>query len=122
MHELGLVFYVIDNVEKVAKENNVKAVKKVTLEVGEVSGVVPSYFRDCYDWAIKKTEHMQHCELEMIIIEGITYCRSCKKTYHTTEYGKECPFCHSMDTYLVTGSDVMIKNIEVEEDEETKSE
>ncbi len=115
MHELGLVFYVIDNVEKVAKENNVKSVKKVTLEVGEVSTVVPSYFRDCFAWAIKKTEHMQNCELDIIILKAITYCKNCKETYSTTEFGKECPHCHSTDTYLVTGSDVMIKNIEVEE-------
>ncbi len=115
MHELGIVFYVIDNVEKVAKENNVKSVKKVTLEVGEVSTIIPSYFRDCFSWAIKKTDHMQNCELELIIIKAITYCRNCKETYSTTEFGKECPHCHSTDTYLVTGSDVMIKNVEVEE-------
>lgn len=36
MHELGVVFYVIDDVEKVAKENNVQRVHSVTLEVGEV--------------------------------------------------------------------------------------
>ncbi|MCI5669860.1 MAG: hydrogenase maturation nickel metallochaperone HypA [Bacilli bacterium] len=115
MHELGLVFYVIDNVEKLAKENHVKSVKKVTLEVGEVSTVVPSYFRDCFTWAIKKSEYMKNCELNLVIIQGISYCRDCKETYPTVKYGKECPHCHSDNTYLVTGSDVMIKNVEVEE-------
>lgn len=112
MHELGLVFYVIDAVEKACKENNVTAVKSVTLEVGEVSTVVPNYFRDCFEWAKKRTEHMKDCELKLIMIEGISYCKSCKKTYKTTEYAKVCPYCKSDDTYLVTGNDVMIKNIE----------
>ena len=115
MHELGLVFYVIDNVEKLAKENHVKSVKKVTLEVGEVSTVVPSYFRDCFTWAIKKSEYRKNCELDLVIIQGTSYCRDCKETYPTVKYGKECPHCHSDTTYLVTGSDVMIKNVEVEE-------
>lgn len=113
MHELGIVFYVIDAVEKVAKENKVKKVTSLTLEVGEVSTVVPSYFRECFDWAIKKSEYMKECKLNMVIIEGISYCRNCKQTFKTTEYAKVCPHCHSEDTYLVTGSDVQIKNIEV---------
>ncbi len=74
MHELGIVFYVIEEVEKVAKENNVNKVTALTLEVGEVSSVVPSYFVDAYHWAIKKTKYMQECKLNLVIIEGISYC------------------------------------------------
>ena len=32
MHELGIVLNVIDRVEEIAKENNVKKVTKLTLE------------------------------------------------------------------------------------------
>lgn len=45
MHELGIVLHVIDQVEELAKENNVSKVTRLTLEVGEVSSIVPSYFR-----------------------------------------------------------------------------
>lgn len=54
MHELGIVLNVIDRVEDIAKENNVKKVTKLTLEIGEVSSIVPSYFSDCFEWAKKK--------------------------------------------------------------------
>ena len=54
MHELGIVLNVIDRVEEIAKENNVKTVTKLTLEIGEVSSIVPSYFSDCFEWAKKK--------------------------------------------------------------------
>ena len=37
MHELGIVFHVIDMVEKAAAENKAAAVASVTLELGEVS-------------------------------------------------------------------------------------
>ena len=53
MHELGIVLNVIDRVEEIAKENNVKKVTKLTLEIGEVSSIVPSYFSDCFEWAKK---------------------------------------------------------------------
>lgn len=91
MHELGIVLHVIDQVEELAKENNVSKVTRLTLEVGEVSSIVPSYFSDCFEWAKKKTEYMQDTELEMIILEGISYCKDCKKTYKTTEYAKKMP-------------------------------
>ena len=77
MHELGIVLNVIDRVEEIAKENNVKKVTKLTLEIGEVSSIVPSYFSDCFEWAKKKTDYMKDTELEMIILEGLSYCRDC---------------------------------------------
>ena len=113
MHELGLVLHVIDQVEELAKENNVSKVTRLTLEVGEVSSIVPSYFSDCFEWAKKKTEYMQDTELEMIILEGVSYCKDCKKTYKTTEYAKKCPHCGSDNTYLVTGNELRIKDIAV---------
>lgn len=113
MHELGIVLNVIDRVEEIAKENNVKKVTKLTLEIGEVSSIVPSYFSDCFEWAKKKTDYMKDTELEMIILEGLSYCRDCKKTYKTTVYAKKCPHCGSDDTYLVTGDEMRIKDIEV---------
>lgn len=113
MHELGIVFYIIDSVEKTCKENNVKEVKSVTLEVGEVSTIVPSYFEDCFKWAIRKTEYMKNCKLNLITIKALTYCKHCKETYDTVTYGRQCPHCGSYDTYLVTGDQCNIKDIEV---------
>ena len=43
MHELGIVFHIIRTVEDVAKQNDVSRIRRVTLQLGEVSGVVESY-------------------------------------------------------------------------------
>ncbi len=113
MHELGIVVHVIKQIEKIAEENKVQKVVELTLEVGEVSGVVKEYFVDAYNWSIKKTKYMQECKLNFVTIKGITYCENCGKTFETTKYGIECPYCHSSDTYLVTGKEVQIKDIKV---------
>ena len=42
MHELGTVVYIIDTVDKLAVENHLTKIGSVTLEVGEVSGIIPS--------------------------------------------------------------------------------
>ncbi len=113
MHELGIVMHVIKQVEEVAAQNDVKKVLKLKLEVGEVSSVVPELFTDCFEWAKKKTKYMQETELELIVLQALSYCNDCKETYKTTEYAKQCPHCGSYDTYLVTGNEINIKDIEV---------
>lgn len=114
MHELGLVFSMIDEVEKVAEENKVKRVASITLEVGEVSTIVPSYFEDCFKWAKLKTKYLTDCKLNIVVVQATSYCQSCKKTYPTTKTGKKCPYCGSEDTYLVSGQQCEIQSIEVE--------
>ena len=42
MHELGIVFHIIRTVEDVARQNDVTRIRRVTLQLGEVSGVVRS--------------------------------------------------------------------------------
>ena len=111
MHELGIVMNVLEQVDAVAAENGAEKVLRVTMEVGEVSSVVPDLFTDAFDWAKKKTRFLQEAELEMIIIEGRTYCQSCGETYKTTAHGKKCPHCGSTETYLLTGDQVIIKDI-----------
>ncbi|MBQ7653077.1 MAG: hydrogenase maturation nickel metallochaperone HypA [Clostridia bacterium] len=113
MHELGIVMNVISQVEKVAEENKVNAVKALTMEVGEVSSVVPDLFKDCFEWAKKRTKYMTDCELDLVVLEAISYCRDCKSNYKTTTYAKECPHCKSVNTYLITGNEINIHDIKV---------
>ena len=111
MHELGIVMNVLEQVDSVAAESGADKVMKVTMEVGEVSSIVPDLFIDAFNWAKQKTDHLKEAELEMIIIEGRTYCQTCGETYKTTEHGKKCPHCGSFETYLITGDQVIIKDI-----------
>ncbi len=50
MHELGIVFHIADSVVKIAEENQAKRVHKVSLEVGQVSTVIPDYLIDVWNW------------------------------------------------------------------------
>lgn len=113
MHELGIVMNVIDQVERIAAENGAKQVCKLSMEIGEVSSVVPALFRDCFEWAKQKTDYLKEAELELVILQGISYCQDCKGTYPTTTYAKRCPHCGSDNTYLITGNEINIKQLQV---------
>ena len=112
MHELGTVFYVISEVENVCRENDLTKVGSVTLQIGEVSGIIPEYIVDYWNWAIKKSEFLKEAELKIETLEAVTYCEDCEKTYSTMKYKKICPYCGSERTYLLTGNEYNIKEIE----------
>lgn len=111
MHELGIVFHIIRNVEEVAVQNNLRRVSSVTLELGEVSGIIPSYLTDCWNWACAKNDLMRGAELMIEQIPAITYCEACDSTYCTVEHGRICPSCGSERTYLLQGNETVIKEI-----------
>ena len=113
MHELGVVFHCIKQVNEIAEENNVKRVNSVTVEIGEVSTVIPYYFEDCWNWAVKKETVLKDVKLYIEKIEAVTHCENCGKDYPTVAHGKICPFCGSENTYLLTGNEITIKQIEV---------
>ena len=118
MHELGVVFHIIKTIEDVAQEENLTKVSKVVLEVGEVSTVLPDLLHSCWDWSCKRSALMNGCQLERLTIPAVTYCEDCGKTYETVRFGRTCPYCQSGETYLVTGNQCIIKEIEAEENEE----
>ena len=114
MHELGVVFKVIQQVEEIAAENDVTRVEAVTLSLGEVSAVIPEYLTDCWKWAVKRTEVMRDARLEIETIPAVTHCDDCGRDYPTVAHGKTCPCCGSNETWLKQGNEFIIKQIEAE--------
>ena len=112
MHELGIVYHIIRDVENVARANGVSRVSSVTLLLGEVSGVVPDLLLDAWRWAADKKLITQGAELVVEPVEAVTHCEACGRDYGTVEHGKTCPHCGSGETYLLRGQEVMIRQIE----------
>ena len=114
MHELSIVKHVIKTLREVADENSVQRIGSVTLEIGEVSGVVIEQLADCWDYFRGKDELVKGAELIVETIEAVTLCTACERTYETIRFGKTCPHCGSTETYLLRGNEFSIKQIEAE--------
>ena len=117
MHELGIVYHIIRDVENVARANGVSRVSSVTLLLGEVSGVVPDLLLDAWRWAADKKPITEGAELVVEPVEAVTHCEACGCDYGTVEHGKTCPHCGSGETYLLQGQEVMIKQIETPDED-----
>lgn len=111
MHELGVVFRIIDDLTELGNENKLEKIHSVTLQLGEVSGVVPDLLTDAWKWAAARTELMKDSELIIETLPAVTFCEDCKSEYDTVANGKICPNCGSNHTYLLKGNEFMIKEI-----------
>ena len=115
MHELSIVIHVAKTLDEVAAENNLKKIGSVTLEVGEVSGIMTDYFEDCWNYFKVKHPILKDSILKLEMIPAITFCEDCKQEYDTMKHGKICPYCNNEHTYLVQGNECNIKEIEAED-------
>lgn len=111
MHELGVVFRIIDDLTKLGEEQEIKKIHSVTLQLGEVSGVVPSFLQDAWKWAAARTELFKDSELIIEALPAVSFCEDCKTEFETVANGKTCPGCGSQHTYLLKGNEFMIKEI-----------
>lgn len=112
MHELGIIIHVSKSLDAIAVENELSKIGSVTLEIGEVSGIVPEYLTDCWEYYRKKNPLIEEAEMKIEMLPAVTMCESCEKTYETIKHGRQCPHCGSYETYLITGNECTIKEIE----------
>jgi len=70
MHELGVLHQIAKTVSRIAKENHIKNIRHIALEVGELSGFVPQYLRKLYPVAAEAFPVLRRAELRISVIQG----------------------------------------------------
>lgn len=69
MHELGIMYKVVETVLGVAQRDSLSKIDTLVLQIGELSPVVPRYIRACYPAAVDGTM-MENTKLEIEILKG----------------------------------------------------
>ncbi|ODH00161.1 hydrogenase nickel incorporation protein HypA [Nostoc sp. KVJ20] len=110
MHELGIT----QNIVAIVTENAKGAkVQRVLLEIGKLSAIMPDAIRFCFDICTQGTV-LEGATLEILEIPGLWRCRQCG-----AEINLDKPFgicnCGSVELDLITGEELKIKEIEIEE-------
>ena len=114
MHEMGIVLHLAKTLDETAEEEGLTKIGSMTLQVGEVSGIITDLFTEAWDYFKVRHPVLKESELILETIPAVTWCDNCKKTYETVKYGRECPYCHSGETWLLKGNEVVIKEITAE--------
>ena len=118
MHEIGVLYKMLEQVESVAKENHVRRVKKIEIELGELCGMLPVFFEQYYKPATENKELFKGSELVIRNIPGEGLCTNCNTLYNVMRFEGQCPKCKSRNKKIISGRDFVVKNILVETEEE----
>ncbi len=111
MHELGLMDAVIRTVGRIVKEENLTTVRKIVLEIGELSGTVPHFITDCYKAVVANTPY-QDTELVIEIVPGIARCNDCQIEFRIDIDVLCCTLCQGKNLTPIHGKNLTIKEIE----------
>lgn len=124
MHELGIVFQIVNTLETVVKEENLPAIDTVVLQVGQLSGVIPIYLDECWPAATDKHPFFKDTKLKIEVVQGLGKCKNCGEIFNIIDNEGYCPKCNSFEKDVISGREFIIKEIlvpeVVEEGEEVK--
>jgi len=114
MHEMGVMLNIVERAERHARTNGAKKVGSLTLQIGELSGVVPAYLERCWNHAVESTL-LEGCNLVIETVDGVLKCNDCGNEFLGLENVKndtsECPQCHSKHWQVISGRELTIKEI-----------
>ena len=85
---MGIVLHLAKTLEAEAKLKDIIKIGRVTLQVGEVSGIMTDLFCDCWNYFKVKSELLKDSTLVIEEVPAVTFCDNCKKEYETVKYGR----------------------------------
>ena len=110
MHELAIARNIVELVAEAAAG---RKVHRVSLEIGELSGVMPDAVAFCFPEVARGTGVEGAC-LEIREIAARARCAMCGGEFATPDLLTACP-CGSVRCERLSGEELMIRSIEIDE-------
>ncbi len=113
MHESVITQNMLTTVLDEAKAANARKVTRISLTVGELSGVVSECVQFYFD-ILKKDTIASEAVIEFKPVPARLRCRDCQAEFHPQDELWVCPNCSSRSVEIREGRDCTIDSIEVE--------
>ncbi len=113
MHEVSIAEEIKDIVIKNLKKNNAKKVKRIVLQIGKLTSIVPDALLFAFE-VISKNTPLENAKVEIETIEIKAKCKSCKKVFKLENFEYQCPSCKKTDFQIIEGREMVIRTIEME--------
>lgn len=113
MHELGIAASILDSVKAQAERHPGAHISKVGIRVGELAGVDPDALQFGFECLVKDTD-FEPLVLEIESVPRIQRC-TCGHEFRMTDYDPHCPQCGEFMTQCVSGDQLEIAFMEVDE-------
>lgn len=114
MHELGIAASILDCVRAEAKRHPGQHISKVGVKIGELAGVDADALQFGFECLVKETD-FEPLTLDIEGIPRIQKCSQCGNEFRMTEYDPTCPGCGEFMTLCISGEQLDIAYMEVDE-------
>jgi len=114
MHEFSIAQNLIRIVKDTIDNGDLSRVTKVKVKVGELSGVVPDALEFSFR-IIADDNNMKRAQLEIDFVSLKVKCKNCKKEFKLEFPSFICPDCLSANLDIITGNELFLESIELEE-------
>ena len=108
MHEMGITLDILDIVRERAGD---RRVRRVVIEIGKLSAVLPDAVRFCFDLAAEGTP-AEGAVLEILEPPGRARCRACGGEVVLDRPFGRCS-CGSTDLEWISGEELKVREMEV---------
>jgi hydrogenase nickel incorporation protein HypA/HybF len=115
MHELSVAQNIIEIVRQHMPGENPCAVRKVRLRIGKMAGIVPESLEFGFNVLAAEAPGMSDAVLDMEFVPLVVLCKACgmESTVEDTIFA--CTSCGSPDTEIITGTELQVTAIEVDD-------
>jgi hydrogenase nickel incorporation protein HypA/HybF len=120
MHELSIAQNIIELVQKSVPEPEWKNVSAVRLKIGEVAGVIPDSLEFSFN-VITSESQLRNARLEIESVPFRIHCNKCDSIIENEMGFSVCSKCGSTDTKVISGMELNVTEIELNEMEKELS-
>ncbi|MEM7770967.1 MAG: hydrogenase maturation nickel metallochaperone HypA [Cyanobacteria bacterium P01_E01_bin.6] len=112
MHEISLMQSALSMALELAKSKGATHIHRMTLSIGELSGVVPDALAFAFD-VVSAGTLAEGAELTLETVPTLCYCPHCWQEFHPTGWVYECPRCHHITHDIRQGQALELASLEV---------
>lgn len=112
MHELSIATSLMSLITENAQKSDAKSVIKVSIVVGNFSGIVVDSLKFLFD-EVKKSTVANDAELVVDEVSATAYCVKCETEFPVGQYEFDCPDCGEL-IIPSGGKELYLKDMEVE--------
>ena len=113
MHEMSLVEGVRELIEAAAVREGFARVRRVRVEIGQLSGVEREAFEFCFDLAMRDGI-AAGAALEVVATPGSGLCADCGRTTALAVVYDPCQHCGAVPVAVTAGTAMRVIDLEVE--------
>jgi len=112
MHEMSICQGLLDQVERIAREQGASRVDSIVLSIGPLSGVEADLLSRAFEVARMATV-AENAELEIQTGPVVVECRKCGASGEALVNRLLCPSCGDWQVNLVQGDELLLLRLEV---------